>query len=315
MIDGHGRNIRYLRLSVTDLCNLRCVYCMPKGGISKMRHEDIMSIEEIDDVVSAAAECGVDKIRITGGEPLVRKGITEICGRIGKNPNVKELCITTNGVRLRELAGELKEAGVSRINLSLDTLRPERFKEITRIGRLEDVLEGINAAADAGFQGLKINVVLMGGLNDDEIPDFVGLTRDSDVQIRFIELMPIGQCSHWDKERFVSADSVLKAAPLLMPLEQSGVAELYRVPGYRGTVGLIRPISGCFCPSCDRIRVTADGRLKPCLHSAEEIMLRGLNREELKEAIAGAILAKPQRHYLGASVPSRAARDMYEIGG
>ena len=314
MTDGFGRKITYLRISVTDLCNLRCVYCMPEKGVAKRPHGEIMSVEEIISAVEAAAACGISKVRITGGEPLVRHGIIDICRGIGKIPGLREICMTTNGVLLPRYAHELKAAGVSRLNISLDTLNAEKYFEITRIGSLDDALAGLRAAEEAGFAGTKINAVLMGGVNSDEIPELVGLTRERDIELRFIELMPIGECAGWDRGRFIPGETVLHAVPELEPDGMSGVSRMYRVPGWRGRVGLIDPISHRFCEDCNRIRITADGRIKPCLHSAGELDLRGLDREGMETVIRRAILAKPGRHMLEGG-ESESLRNMNEIGG
>ena len=315
MEDRYGRDIHYLRLSVTDLCNLRCVYCMPETGVEKRDHSDILSIEEIEEIVRASAACGIRKVRVTGGEPLVRRGIVEICRRIAAVPEIEELCMTTNGTLLSKYAAELMDAGVSRLNISLDTLNEKTYADITRCGRLEDTLGGIRAALDAGFDGIKLNAVLIGGVNEPEIRDLLELTRDQNLNIRFIELMPIGECADWNHERFISNSTVLDAAPELQDAGSSGVAKLYRFPGGKGTVGLISPISSHFCPTCNRIRVTADGKLKPCLHSAEEINLRGLHGGDLIETIRTAVSVKPQRHRLDVEETSASRRNMNAIGG
>lgn len=314
MTDSFERQINYLRISVTDLCNLRCVYCMPEKGIEKRAHGDIMSIEEIISAAEAAADCGITKIRVTGGEPLVRHGITDICRGIGKIPSLKELCMTTNGILLPKYAKELKDAGVTRLNISLDTLDSKKYSELTRIGRLSDALKGIEAAEDAGFTHTKINAVLIGGVNSDEIYDLVSLTRERDIELRFIELMPIGECAMWDKERFIAGETVLKAVPELEENGMSGVSRMYRVPGWRGRVGLINPISHRFCDSCNRIRITADGKVKPCLHSSSELSIKGLDREGMTKVIRKAIISKPGRHTLD-STGSESGRNMNEIGG
>ena len=192
MEDTFGRNIRYLRLSVTELCDLRCRYCMAEEGVCKRGHEELCSFEELQDFTAAAAALGVTKLRVTGGEPLVRRGIVELCAMLRAVPGIEELCLTTNGTRLEQLAAPLKAAGVDRLNISLDTLRPERYREITRTGELENVLRGIEAAERAGFENIKLNCVLLGGMNDDEIGDFVRLTAKKPWQVRFIELMPMG---------------------------------------------------------------------------------------------------------------------------
>ncbi|SHH78073.1 cyclic pyranopterin phosphate synthase [Sporobacter termitidis DSM 10068] len=315
MEDKFGRDIYYLRLSVTDLCNLRCVYCMPEQGVVKRQHCDILSVEEIEEIVRATVQCGIRKVRVTGGEPLVRRGIVEICRRIAAIPEVEELCMTTNGTLLTKFAAPLKEAGVSRLNISLDTLDKDKYAMITRGGKLKDTLDGIAAAVKAGFKNTKINAVLIGGVNDTEIRDLLELTRKESIHIRFIELMPIGECAGWSHERFIGNSRVLETAPELQEVGSSGVAKLYKLPGGTGTVGLISPISSHFCPTCNRIRVTADGKLKPCLHSAEEVNLRGLHGQELLDAIRGAVTGKPQRHHLDEDDRSLSRRNMNAIGG
>ena len=314
MLDGCGRTIDYLRLSVTDLCNYRCRYCMPAEGVCKRPHADILSVEELVEIGRAAVKCGVKKIRLTGGEPLVRRGILDICHGLRAIPGLEELCLTTNGSFLPSMAAPLREAGVDRLNISLDTLRPDRFANMTRLGTLSDVLEGIRAAEDAGFTNLKLDTVLIGGFNDDEIGDFLNLTMDHPWEIRFIELMPMGPCAEWEKSRFLSVDSVLQRYTTLQEIDAQGVARRYRLPGAKGTVGLISPMSHDFCADCRRIRVTADGKLKGCLHSREELPLRGLHGKDLEDAIRRGILQKPQRHHL-AEGASDTPRTMNQIGG
>ena len=314
MLDACGRTIDYLRLSVTDLCNYRCRYCMPAEGICKRPHSEILSVEEFIEISRAAVECGVTKIRLTGGEPLVRPGILEICRQLRDIPGLQELCLTTNGSLLPAMAAPLREAGVDRINISLDTLRPERFAQMTRLGQLQDVLDGISAAQEAGFADLKLDTVLIGGFNDDELEDLLALTMDHPWEVRLIELMPMGPCAQWDSACFLPVDTVLERFPQLLPLEAQGVARRYRLPGAVGTVGLISPVSHDFCSQCRRIRVTADGKLKGCLHSREEISLRGLHGQALTDAIRQGILQKPQRHHL-AERPSDTPRTMNQIGG
>ncbi len=314
MQDGCGRTIDYLRLSVTDLCNYRCRYCMPPEGVEKRPHSDILSIEELAEIAEAAVACGVKKIRLTGGEPLVRRGLLDLCRMLRAIPGVEELCLTTNGSLLPQLAKPLREAGLDRLNISLDTLRPERFAAMTRLGTLQDVLDGIEAAEAAGFHGLKFDTVLIGRFNDDEILDFVNLSREHPWEMRFIELMPMGPCAGWDRSCFLPAETVLDRVPELVPIESQGVARRYKLPGALGTVGLISPVSHDFCAECRRVRVTSDGRLKGCLHSREEISLRGLHGEALADAIRQGILHKPERHHL-AERPSDTPRNMNQIGG
>lgn len=314
MLDNCGRTIDYLRLSVTDLCNYRCRYCMPPEGVEKRPHGDILSIEELSEIAAAAAACGVKKIRLTGGEPLVRRGLIELVRQLRAIPGVEELCLTTNGSLLPRLARPLREAGLDRLNISLDTLRPDRFAAMTRLGTLRDVLDGIQAAEAAGFENLKLDTVLIGGFNDDEIEDFVDLSRDRPWELRFIELMPMGPCAGWDRSCFLPCDTVLDRVPELEAIEAQGVARRYRLPGARGTVGLISPVSHDFCADCRRIRVTADGKLKGCLHSREEISLRGLHGEALTDAVRQGIFHKPERHHL-AERASDTPRNMNQIGG
>ncbi len=315
MQDQLGRKISYLRLSVTDLCDLRCVYCMPEHGVPKRTHHEICSLEELRDMTAAAVSLGVRKVRVTGGEPLVRRGIAELCRMLRGLPGLEELCITTNGILLPELAEPLRAAGVDRLNVSLDTLRPERYHDITRVGALSDVLRGLEAAEKAGFQNTKLNCVLMGGVNDDEIANFVRLTKERPLSVRFIELMPMGICARWDKARFLPAKVVLDRVPELEPVGSDGVSLLYRLPGALGTVGLIEPMSHAFCSDCSRIRITADGKLKPCLHSETEIPLRGLSDEALREAIMRGVSMKPKQHELTRDGVTHAGRGMNEIGG
>lgn len=312
MLDGCAREITYLRLSATDLCNLRCRYCMPAEGVAKREHSGICSIEELTEITRQAAALGVRKVRITGGEPLVRRGIITLCRNIAALDGVEEVCLTTNGMALPRFAAPLREAGVSRLNVSLDTLRPDRFAHMTRVGRLDHVLDGLRAAKAAGFTGTKLNVVLLKGFNEDEIPDFVDLACRYPLEVRFIELMPIGEGAQVE---FLPASAVLDAYPALEEAGESGSARRYRIPGGEGMVGLIEPLSHRFCHRCDRIRVTADGKLKPCLHSGQEIPLRGLAGEGLREAIRSGITAKPPRHYMAETGRSGAGRRMNQIVG
>lgn len=317
MIDNYGRDINYIRISVTELCNMRCRYCMPEEGVEKRSHEEMMTAEETLMAARAAVSLGISKIRITGGEPLVKRGIVRLCKEIAEIEGVDELCITTNGTLLKQFAAPLKEAGVDRLNISIDTLDPEKFAYITRLGNLQDVLEGIDAAFEAGFDKIKLNVVLMGGFNDDEIEDFVGLTRDRDIEVRFIELMPIGGGIEFEKADFISCETVLDKVPELTALDMNdGVATMYALPDAKGRVGLIRPISCDFCSGCNKIRLTADGMLKPCLHLDGEISIKGLDEEKVAAVMEKAILDKPKmRDVMDADNPSRAGRDMNRIGG
>lgn len=316
MRDTLGRDISYLRLSVTDKCNCRCIYCMPPAGVPARSHRDLLSFEELAAIVEAAAGLGVHKVRITGGEPLARRGVEQLVGLVSAVPGIDEVDMTTNATMLAPLAASLREAGLTRLNVSLDTLRADRYRAISRTGELADAIAGLRAAAAAGFDRFKINCVLMGGVNDDEIADFVDIARREPVEVRFIELMPMGECAAWPQDRFISGDTVLDTCPELERIGEGGVAELYAGEGFAGRVGLIRAVSHRFCSGCDRIRVTADGRLKPCLHSAAEVPLAGLSGAELVDAIRVGIAAKPAHHNLAPGVrPSDTPRDMNEIGG
>lgn len=313
MKDRFGRNITYLRISVTDLCNLRCKYCMPESGVESLCHSDILSIEEIVEIVKVASKNGIKKIRLTGGEPLVRRGFINLCKQISEINEIEDIAITTNGVYLKEMADELFENKVRRINFSLDTLIKEKYNDITRRNDFDKTMESFFYAIKKGFK-VKINVVLIGGFNDDEIQDFVNLANDYDLEVRFIELMQIGETANWSKDKFVSNKIVLEKVPKLEFDGVSGVAKIYKIKGQKGRIGLISPISCSFCEDCNRIRLTSDGKLKPCLHSKDEINLKGLSGEELEEVFKRGIYEKPEKHHLEDG-KSESARDMNKIGG
>ena len=313
MKDRFGRNITYLRISVTDLCNLRCKYCMPESGVESLCHSDILSIEEIVEIVKVASKNGIKKIRLTGGEPLVRRGFINLCKQISKIDEIEDIAITTNGVYLKEMADELFENKVRRINFSLDTLIKEKYNDITRRNDFDKAMESLFYAIKKGFK-VKINVVLIGGFNDDEIQDFVNLANKYDLEVRFIELMQIGETANWSKDKFVSNKIVLEKVPELEFDGVSGVAKIYKIKGQKGRIGLISPISCSFCEDCNRIRLTSDGKLKPCLHSKDEINLKGLSGEELEEVFKRGIYEKPEKHHLEDG-KSESARDMNKIGG
>ena len=316
MLDKFGREITYLRLSVTDLCNLRCRYCMPEEGIPKKDHTAMLTEDEMILAVEAAASLGITKLRITGGEPLVKKNILSICRRAARVPGIREVCMTTNGLRLPELAVPLREAGVRRLNISLDTLDPDKYAQITRCGVLSDALAGIHAALGAGYDKIKLNAVLIGGFNDDEIEEMAKLTLRYPLDMRFIELMPMGE-NGFGKEAYLPYTEVLRRLPELMPLPgEGGAAKLYRLPGALGNVGLISPVSAHFCSGCNRLRLTADGKLKPCLHSSAEYPIKGLDKAGMAEVMKEAILGKPEWHgLLDYANRSQSARSMNRIGG
>ena len=317
MIDRLGRNIRYLRISVTDKCNLRCRYCMPEDGVCKKDHADMLTEDEIITAVEAAAALGITKVRITGGEPLVKKNIVSICRRTAAVEGIQEVCLTTNGILLPQLAKELKEAGVERLNLSLDTLDADKYAYITRIGKLDTFLAGLDAAFEAGFEKIKINAVLIGGFNDNEILQLADLTRQYPVDMRFIEMMPMYDSGDFDEKAFIPYTRVLDYLPEAVPVKHDGgVAKLYRLPGAKGNIGLISPVSAHFCGDCNRIRLTADGKLKPCLHSPDEYSLKGLDFDGMKKVLEEAIWNKHAWHGdLDAVHRSQAGRNMNQIGG
>lgn len=320
MIDRYGRTIDYLRISVTDLCNLRCTYCMPPSGVAKKARSEIMSLEQIERIAQAAVKLGFKKIRLTGGEPLVRKEITELIREIAelKPGGLREIGLTTNGTLLQDYADRLKQAGLTRVNISLDSMEPDKYRAISRGGEVKRVFEGIRAAREAGLTPLKLNVVLVGGFNEDEIENFVELTRAQDLEVRFIELMPIGEAARWASGHFITGNEVLRKVPQLIELPRKGrggVARLYKLPGSKGQVGIISPLSNHFCRYCNRIRITADGRLKPCLHSDLELNSREYGAGQMERFLTDGIRAKPIRHHILNDGYSPVLRNMNEIGG
>lgn len=318
MKDNYGREISYLRLSVTELCNLRCRYCMPEEGVCQKQHMDMLTEEEMVLAVKAAASLGIRKVRITGGEPLVKKNIVSICEKAYQTDGIEEVCLTTNGILLPEYAKPLREVGVSRINISLDTLNREKYKYITRRDDFDHVIAGLEAALEAGFDRIKLNTVLIGGFNDDEIVDLANLTYQYPVDVRFIELMPMWDSTEFGPAAYVPCSAVLDALPEATPVKtfDKGVAKLYRLPDAQGKIGLISPISSHFCEKCNRIRLTADGKLKPCLHSSQEYSIKGMDYEGMVEVLKETILAKPSSHVpLSAEEFSEAGRSMNQIGG
>lgn len=317
MIDRLGRDITYLRISVTDKCNLRCRYCMPEEGVCKKSHADMLTEDETIQAVEVAAALGIRKIRITGGEPLIKKNIVSICRRTAAVEGIKEVCLTTNGILLPQLAKDLKAAGVKRINLSLDTLDPEKYAHITRVGKLENFYAGLAAAFEAGFEKIKVNAVLIGGFNEDEIIPLTNLTKEYPLDMRFIELMPILNSDEFGEAAYVPHSRVLEKLPEAVPVEpDGGVAKLYRLPNAKGNIGLISPINAHFCGECNRLRLTQDGKLKPCLHAADEYSIKGLDFDGMKAVMEQAIWNKPAWHGdLDAINRSKAGRNMNEIGG
>ncbi len=317
MIDRFGRSITYLRLSVTELCNLRCRYCMPEEGVCKKDHASMLTQEETVLAVKAAASVGIRKVRVTGGEPLVKPNIVGICEGISGIDGIDELCLTTNGILLPKLGRDLKNAGVDRLNISLDTLDAEKYRYITRNGDLAEAVKGIEYALGLGFEKIKLNAVLIGGFNDDEIEELAGLTLKYPVDMRFIEMMPMMDSRIFSEDAFIPYTAVLEKLPELEALEaDGGVAKLYRLPRAQGNIGLISPISAHFCAKCNRLRLTADGKIRPCLHKCDEYPIKGMDYEGMRAQFIAAVEGKPQWHgELSYTVRSSAGRSMNRIGG
>ena len=326
MINNINNKINYLRVSVTDRCNLRCLYCMPSDGIAKIDHREILRYEEILRIVQLAVQKGVNKIRVTGGEPLIRKGIVPFIESLSHIPGVQDLSLTTNGILLKEMASDLFNAGLRRVNLSMDSLNRMKFEEITRGGDLEKVYKGMKEAMKVGLSPVKINTVVIRGLNDDEVVDFAKLSMNKPYHIRFIELMSIGSHCSWNHDRYVSSREVkekIEQFKELLPVhkeERGGPARMFRFEGAVGEVGFISPYSDHFCSSCNRLRLTADGKLRTCLFSDEEVDVKNslrdsLDNSELEKLIDLAILRKAERHHSGTKAPKKCSRNMSAIGG
>jgi cyclic pyranopterin phosphate synthase len=319
MFDNHNREINYLRVSLTDRCNLRCLYCMPKEGVSLLGHKDILSYEEITRIVTIAVKLGIMKVRLTGGEPLVRRGIVEFAANLNKIKGLNDITLTTNGILLENYAEALFNAGIRRINISLDSLDPQKYTDITRKGNLDNVLRGIKCAEHIGFSPIKINVVAIKGFNDDEILDFAKLTVDKPYQIRFIEFMPVGNPGLHTEFAYLSNDIIREIINDFSPLEpingkrnkMDGPARLYRMKDAQGEIGLISAMSHEFCDSCNRLRLTADGYLRTCP------MRAGCTEADLEHIITTAILNKPKRARIHCYDVQRkkCVRNMSSIGG
>jgi len=319
--DSFQRPINYLRISVTDRCNFHCIYCTSHQEFIPLCHSDILSYEEMHAIVQAAASLGVSKVRLTGGEPLRRANISHLVRLLSSVDGIDDISLTTNGLLLRQHAADLKAAGLRRVNVSLDTLDRRKFEKITGCDALEEVLAGIGTASAVGLTPVKINMVVMGGINDDEVLNFALLSKERGWHVRFIELMPFVQ----NGIRFVPAQQIREQLAGLGHLEETlppagnGPAKYYRMPGAQGTIGFITPVSEHFCFGCNRLRLTADGKLLPCLLSSEEIDLRPALRaeasaEELIALIKKAVASKPKGHLLG-QVPIPSDRQMTQMGG
>jgi cyclic pyranopterin phosphate synthase len=323
LTDTFGRKINYLRLSVTDRCNMRCQYCMPAEGMPMLAHGDILSYEELLLIAKSAVAIGIEKIRVTGGEPLVRKEIVPFLARLAAVPGLRQLVLTTNGLHLAEMAESLRQAGVQRLNISLDSLRPETFASITRGADLSRVLAGISAAERAGFP-LKINMVVMRGINDEELLDFAALTLDRPLTVRFIEYMPAIRAENWESQ-ILPGETILERIGRrfrFMPEERDGLAgpaRTFRIAGAAGTIGVITPVSGHFCGECNRIRVTSAGRARSCLFADAELDLRPFlaagDESGLMAALRAIVAHKPDRHSLGEATQQHSPFAMAAIGG
>jgi cyclic pyranopterin phosphate synthase len=326
LLDGFSRPITYLRISVTDKCNLRCIYCMPEGGLPWLRRDEILSYEEITEIVRAAAAVGVRAIRLTGGEPLVRRNLSRLVRALAEIPGITDIALSTNGLLLEEQLDELVAAGLRRINFSLDTLRSDRFGEIARRPGLDAVLHGIDASIAAGLSPIKLNCVVMRGRNDDELADFARLTLDRPIFVRFIEVMPVHENLGLQRDTYISSDEILErvgAIANLRPIEGppgNGPAKYFAFRDALGAVGVISPLSHDYCDVCNRVRLTADGRLRLCLFGDYAVDLRsplrsGATTQALAALLRSAMLIKPERHHLRLGESASRMRAFSEIGG
>jgi len=307
LVDTFGRQVTYLRLSVTDRCDFRCVYCMAED-MTFLPRAQVLSLEEIERIARIFVGLGVNKIRLTGGEPLVRRGIDDLAGRLSRLPGLRELCMTTNAGRLEQFADALAEAGVSRLNISLDSLDPARFRRLTRTGDLERVLAGVRRARQAGFERIKLNTVVLRGRNDDEVESLAAFALEQGLDISFIEEMPLGVITeHSREEAFISSAELRERLSRKFRLEpvsetSGGPSRYFRVPGHRSRIGFISPHSENFCASCNRVRLTVEGRLLLCLGNEHATDLRDLVRRHdddtpVRQAIIAAMALKPERHH------------------
>ncbi|MEJ8553957.1 GTP 3',8-cyclase MoaA [Tepidibacter sp. Z1-5] len=323
MVDNTGRKIEYLRVSITDRCNLRCIYCMPKDGIELINHDEILTFEELYRIIKSSSSLGISKIRITGGEPLARKGIIEFIRNVKSIQGIEEVSLTTNGILLEEYLDELLKAGLDRINVSVDTLNEELYSKITRNKGLDKVLRGINAALDKGIKRVKINTVIVKEINNEEIMDFVELIEKIPVDVRFIELMPIGEGKKYTQVSNDEVKNIILKNRELIPffnVKGSGPATYFKTKSSKGSIGFISPISHEFCSQCNRIRITPEGFLKLCLHWNDGVDLKKYLRnevsdEELNNIIYKAIKQKPYRHEFKSQNKNSDCRNMSQIGG
>ncbi|MFQ5480428.1 MAG: GTP 3',8-cyclase MoaA [Thermodesulfobacteriota bacterium] len=327
LVDSYKRQIKYLRISVTDRCNLRCLYCMPAEGVKLAAPDSILRYEEILRVARLAVEHGVTSVRVTGGEPLVRKGIVDFIERLSSLKGLKDISITTNGVVLKEFAAPLKKAGLSRVNVSLDSLKNDRFAKVTRGDKLGAVLEGLDEAQIVGLTPVKINMVVIKGFNDDEIVDFARISIKKPYHVRFIEYMPFNTEEGWDREKCISAEQTRDIIAKEMPLEAieergagAGPARRFRIKGALGELGFISPVTQHFCGECNRLRLTADGKIRACLFSDTEVNLREALRDGspdsvIEELLFRSVLEKPAGHQINENIFKKCAKTMSLIGG
>ncbi|HLV09037.1 MAG TPA: GTP 3',8-cyclase MoaA [Halanaerobiales bacterium] len=316
LIDNYGRRIDYLRLSVTDRCNLRCSYCMPAEGVEYKSHYDILRYEEIRDIVEVAVDLGINKVRLTGGEPLVRPGIERLVELLSAIKGLEDISITTNGTLFAKKAVLLKKAGLKRVNISLDTLDREKFIQISRRDEFKNVMKGIEAAFEYNYYPVKINTVIMKGINDNELFDFIDLIKKQPLHVRFIELMPLGKADNKEYLSLARIKEMIEEKFKLIPttVVSNGPAFYYKIANVAGTIGFITPMSNAFCNSCNKIRLTADGKIKPCLFTDKEIDIKTgekINKEVIRQKLIEAVKTKPYTHQTKADTQ----RDMNQIGG
>lgn len=326
MVDNHGRNINYLRISITDRCNLRCRYCMPYTGVEKLEHFSILNLEEIARLVRIAAQAGIRKVRLTGGEPLVRRNVAQLIRYIRDIEEIDDISLTTNGTLFGSMAEELKDAGLDRINFSLDSMVADKFHYITRLGRLDTVMSAIDKALRLELHPVKINTVLIRGFNDDEILDFAAMAYERPLHVRFIEFMPIGDLQFWDRGNIISSQEtkdIISGRYRLLDAKKikgSGPARYFNLEGGQGSIGFISPMSNHFCSACNRIRMTAEGKLRGCLYDKREVDLKqamenGASDEQLRQMFLETISSKPDKHHMNNGWGADNRRKMYQIGG
>ena len=307
LTDSFARVIDYLRISITDKCNLRCIYCMPPDGVAPAQHTDILTYEEIISIVETAARLGVRKVRLTGGEPLIRKNLAFLVSSLKRIQGIEDLSLTTNGLLLEQYAERLAKAGLDRVNISIDSFRPERYREITRGGNLAAVMRGVQAAELAGLRPVKINMVPVRGMNEDEILDFARITLDSEYHVRFIECMPSGSADFWTPEKYMTTDEIKEIIRILGSLtpvrvRKNGPSKYYRLKGAKGVIGFISALTHHFCGDCNRLRLTSDGKLRPCLFSETEIDLRAAIRSGASDN-RGALSCVKCHNYVTIHIP------------